>query len=74
MKHYRKTHVQFLKTVLIGLKYDFKAVKNTIEHNITNSITEGLVNKLKAVKRVIYEIADIALLKRKMVMEHLYFI
>ena len=33
---------------------DYKAVRNTIKYNITNGITEGFVNKLKVVKRVMY--------------------
>ncbi|EIY28927.1 hypothetical protein HMPREF1062_03235, partial [Bacteroides cellulosilyticus CL02T12C19] len=61
------------KTFLIGVKIDFKAVRNTIAYNITNGITEGFVNKLKVVKRIMYGRAGIELLRRKMVMEHVFF-
>ena len=73
MKQHWKTDVPSLKTFLIGVKIDFKAVRNTIAYNITNGITEGFVNKLKVVKRIMYGRAGIELLRRKMVMEHVFF-
>ena len=73
MKRYWKTRLSTLKTFIIGIMKDFKAVRNTISLNVTNGITEGYVNKLKAVKRVMYGRAGIELLKRKLVMEHVLF-
>lgn len=73
MKRYWKTRNPMLKTFLIGIKRDYKAVKNTIRYNITNGITEGFVNKLKAIKRIMYGKSGLELLKRKMVMEHIFF-
>ena len=73
MKKHWKTGVSTLKTFIIGIMKDFKAVRNTIRLNVTNGITEGCVNKLKAVKRVMYGRAGIELLKRKLVMEHVLF-
>ena len=73
MKRYWKTGLSTLKTFIIGIMKDFKAVRNTIRLNVTNGITEGYVNKLKAVKRVMYGRAGIELLKRKLVMEHVLF-
>ena len=52
---------------------NFKAVRNTIRLNVTNGITEGYVNKLKAVKRLMYGRAGIELLKNKLVLEHVLF-
>ena len=52
---------------------DYKAVRNTIRLNVTNGITEGYVNKLKAVKRLMYGKAGIELLKNKLVLEHVLF-
>lgn len=46
---------------------DFQAVRNTIKLGITNGITEGYVNKLKAIKRNMYGRAGIELLKNKIV-------
>ena len=52
---------------------DYNAVKNTIKYNVTNGITEGIGNKLKVVKRVIYRRAGLDLLKKKMIMEKILF-
>ena len=73
MKKYWKTNLTQLKTFIRGITLDYKAVKNTIIHNVTNGITEGFVNKLKVVKRIMYGKASIELLKNKLTMEHLLF-
>lgn len=73
MKEHWKTKISSLKTFVIGLKKDYQAVRNTIRLNFTNGITEGFVNKLKAVKRTMYGRAGINLLKRKIVLEHVLF-
>lgn len=73
MRKYWKTKTSSLKTFIIGLMHDYQAVRNTIRLNITNGITEGFVNKLKAVKRVMYGRAGISLLKNKLVLEHVLF-
>ncbi len=73
MKCHWKTSISTLKTFIIGIMKDFKAVRNTIKLNVTNGITEGFVNKLKAVKRLMHGRAGIELLRNKMVMEHVLF-
>ena len=73
MKKYWKTKIRTLKTFLTGVKFDYRAILNTIKENVTNGITEGFVNKLKAVKRTMYGRASIKLLRRKMVLEHIFF-
>lgn len=73
MKCYWKTSISTLKTFITGLMKDFKAVRNTIKLSVTNGITEGYVNKLKTVKRLMYGRAGVELLKNKMVMEHVLF-
>ena len=73
MKEHWKTKISSLKTFVIGLKKDYQAVRNTIRLNITNGMTEGFVNKLKAVKRTMYGRAGINLLKNKLVLEHVLF-
>ena len=73
MKRFWKTSIATLKTFIIGIMKDFKAVRNTIRLNVTNGITEGFVNKLKAVKRLMYGRAGIELLKNKLVLEHVLF-
>ena len=73
MRKFWKTKVNTLRAFITGIKMDFKAVKNTIKYNVTNGITEGFVNKLKVVKRVMYGRAGLDLLKKKMIMENIFF-
>ena len=73
MKRFWKTPIATLKTFVVGIMKDFKAVRNTVRLNVTNGITEGYVNKLKAVKRLMYGRAGIELLKNKLVLEHVLF-
>lgn len=73
MKYYWKTSIPTLKTFIVGIRKDLKAVRNIIRLNITNGITEGFFNKQKAVKRLMYGRAGIELLRNKMVMEHVLF-
>ena len=73
MRKFWKTKTNTLKAFITGIKMDFKTVKNTIKYNVTNGITEGFVNKLKVVKRVMYGRAGLELLKRKMIMEKILF-
>lgn len=73
MKAYWKTKIPHLKTFIKGIKLDYAAVKNTIIQDVTNGITEGFVNKLKTVKRLMYGKASIRLLKNKLIMEHILF-
>ena len=72
MKKYWKTNITQLKAFIRGVKLDYKAVNNTII-NTTYGITEGFVNKLKVVKRIMYGKASIELLKNKLTMEHVLF-
>jgi transposase len=73
MKKYRKTKVNIRKTYITGIRMDYNTVKNTSKNNVTNGIAEGFVNKLKAVKRVIYRRSGLKLQKRKMIMEMTFF-
>lgn len=73
MKAYWKTKIPHLKTFIKGIKLDYEAVKNTIIQDVMNGITEGFVNKLKTLKRLMYGKASIGLLKNKLIMEHILF-
>ena len=62
MKRFWKTSIATLKTFIIGIMKDFKAVRNTIRLNVTNGV-----------KRLMYGRAGIELLKNKLVLEHVLF-
>lgn len=66
-KH-EQSSVSRIRTFVKGIRIDIKAVKNAIIYPISNGITEGYVNKLKLVKRMMYGKSKLSLLKIKMVM------
>ena len=65
---YEKSILPRIRTFVRGIRMDMKAVKNAIIYHVSNGITEGFVNKLKTIKRVMYGKAKLPLLKIKMVM------
>ena len=73
LKAYEQSPLQELRSFAYGIKMDLKAVQNAITMDTSNGIVEGYVNKLKAVKRVMYGRASLELLKRKMVFSNLCF-
>ena len=70
---YGKYPLQALRSLAYGSRMDLKAVRNAITFDASNGIVEGFVNKLKAVKRVMFGRASLDLLKRKMVFSDLCF-
>lgn len=67
IEEHRNTTLSKLRTFIIGIKLDIKAVRNAIIYPVSNGIVEGFVNKLKAIKRIMYGRASLELLKRKMI-------
>lgn len=70
---YGKSPIKELRSFAYGIRMDLKAVRNAITLDTSNGIVEGFVNKLKAVKRVMFGRASLDLLKRKMVFSDLCF-
>lgn len=70
---YEHSAITRLKRFVYGIKMDIKAIKNCILYPISNGITEGFVNKIKEVKRVMFGRAGLELLKRKLILEPLLF-
>ena len=68
INEYKNTTITKLETFIKGIILDEKAVKNAIDYTQSNGIVEGLVNKLKTIKRTMYGRAGLELLKRKMVL------
>lgn len=73
LENYGKSPIQELRSFAYGVRMDLKAVQNAIALDTSNGIVEVFVNKLKAVKRVMYGRASLGLLKRKMVFSNLCF-
>ena len=70
---YGQSPIKELRTFAYGIMMDLKAVQNAIIMDVSNGIVEGYVNKLKAIKRVMYGRASLQLLRRKMVFSDLCF-
>ena len=70
---YGQSPISELRSFAYGIKMDIKAVNNAIDLDTSNGIVEGYVNKLKAVKRVMYGRASVDLLRTKMVFSRLGF-
>lgn len=61
-----------LQNFAYGIECDKKAVFNAITLPFSNGVLEGTVNKMKAVKRSMYNKAGIGLLKVKLIGETSY--
>lgn len=48
-----------------GLKRDMQAVRNAIIYEYNNGLAEGSVNKLKVIKRIMYERNKFKMLRQK---------
>ena len=70
---YEHTPIERLRRFVYGIKKDIKAVINCITCPVSNGIVEGFVNKIKEVKRVMFGRASLNLLKRKLILEPLFF-
>ena len=61
-KH-EKSIVPRIRTFVKDIRMDIKTIKNAMIYPVSNGITEGFVNKLKTIKRVMYGKAKLPLLK-----------
>ena len=59
---YGKSPIKELRSFAYGIRMDLKAVRNAITFDASNGIVEGFVNKLKAVKRVMFGRASLDLI------------
>lgn len=66
IKKASELNIKELNSFLGGIKRDEKAVENAITYRFTNELAEGSVNKLKTLKRTMYEKASFETLKRKL--------
>ena len=73
IREFQNSSIYQLKRFVMGIKADLNAVKNCILYPISNGIVEGFVNKIKAVKRLMYGRAGLELIKRKLILEPLLF-
>ena len=48
-----------------GLNQDFDAVSNAVSTDFSNGLAEGMINKIKVIKRIMYGRCDFDLLRNK---------
>ncbi|MGD9568700.1 MAG: transposase [Sedimentibacter sp.] len=66
MEKAEKFEISELSSYISGLSNDIEAVKNAITLKYNNGLAEGSVNKLKVIKRIMYERNSFELLKAKL--------
>jgi hypothetical protein len=71
MAEARLLEIPEIDSYLNGMEKDLTAVKNAIKYNYNNGLAEGSVNKIKLIKRIIYGRNSFAMLKAKILLNHL---
>ncbi len=69
MSQVANTGIPELKSFVAGVERDYDAVKEALRLPWSQGITEGKVNKLKTLKRVMYGRAGFALLRQRLLHE-----
>jgi transposase len=64
----KKYNIRELNSFVRGIERDIEAVKNAIRSEYSNGIIEGVINKIKVIKRVMYGRCSFELLKMKVMM------
>lgn len=68
-----KLEIEGLNKYVNGLKSDLQAVKNGIDHPYNNGLAEGMVNKIKLIKRIMYGRNTFELLRAKVLLYDFYY-
>ena len=58
-----------INSFINGIKLDLEAVKNAIRYEYNNGLAEGSINKLKAIKRIMYGRCSFNLLRNKILLQ-----
>jgi transposase len=64
----KKYDIRELNSFVKGIEKDIEAVKNAIRSEYSNGIIEGVINKIKVIKRVMYGRCSFELLRIKVMM------
>lgn len=67
MKKARELKINEMDTYLNGLQNDYDSVINAIRFDYNNGLSDGSVNKLKNIKRVMYGKNSFELLRHKVI-------
>ena len=64
----KKFNIRELTTFARGIERDIEAIKNAIRTEFSNGVIEGVINKLKVIKRIMYGRCSFELLRVKVIM------
>ena len=65
LENLKNLNISELNGFIKNLEKDYSAIINAISYRYTNGLAEGLVNKLKTIKRSMYGKASFQTLRRK---------
>lgn len=68
IEKYCHSEISSLKSFAKGLLKDIDAVENSVASPLSNGFVEGINNKLKMIKRMIYGRASLQLLRAKLIL------
>lgn len=71
MNQYNESNFSYVKSFINGLRQDLQAVKLSVQEEWSNGITEGHVNRLKMIKRIMYGRAGFSVLKNRVLYQFL---
>ncbi|SKB00866.1 Transposase, partial [Caloramator quimbayensis] len=64
----KELNIPELNSYISGIERDFEAVKNAIIYEYSNGLAEGIINKIKVIKRIMYGRCSFELLKQKVLL------
>ena len=64
----KRYNIRELNTFVRSVERDIEAVKNAIRTEFSNGIIEGVINKIKVIKRIMYGRCSFELLRLKTIM------
>ncbi len=67
-----KLEIDEITSFVNGTTQDKQAVKNAIELEYNNGLAEGSVNKLKTIKRIMYDYSNFKMLRKKIFLRNYY--
>lgn len=70
IRQYNESNFSHVKSFINGLRQDLQAVRLSIQEDWNNGITEGHVNRLKMIKRIMYGRDSFSVLKNRVLYQY----
>jgi transposase len=69
IEHYEKSRFSFMPSFIAWRRQDLPTVLNSFQEPWSNGVTEGHVNRLKTIKRMMYGRANFSLLRKRLLLK-----